>query len=851
MARTYFTICSSNYLAYARTLYASLKSADPEAAEGFILFLVDDDLPEAEKQKDEFRIILAKQLNIPEFWDMAFRYSVMEFNTAVKPFCIQYIHDHIGSDAAIYLDPDIYVLSPLNAVHAALDNQADVVLTPHICNPLKDEKHPHDITFMQTGIYNLGFGAFADTTSCRDLIAWWAVQLKKNCRVDLENGIFVDQKFMDMAPAFVNKCEILRHPGYNIAYWNLLNRTVEKSGSQYFINGEPISFFHFSVIVPGNYSIFSKHQDRFEPTDLGECAELFETYLTQLEFWGHSELKNIPYAYNYFSNGEKIPDLLRKIYSRTQDTSTLGKDKIFSPDVEWANAPAKDISSRLGVPATLVMEEIWSARPDLNTIFAIHTDIGFEQFCRWFIASAPSEYDLPQSLVEPVQNALDAAQKISGGQLRSPTQWIAKKAISATPIFRGAYRRLPHKVRVKIRQTIVNKAGNLEPNYDNKLSSRGSLSQDLPPGVSLYGYLDSISGVGEGARRNIDCLRKAGIDHTSFNVVNGQNGSLSISSSQKMNRLRPAHQVALFHVNADQVPRVMAEIPSAQLEGVYRIGYWAWELSEFPNEWIDAFEYLDEVWVCSEFVKLAVKKKTSRPVKVLPHAIPEYANKTAERTEFGLPDHKFLFFYSFDLNSYSTRKNPGDVYKAFKAAFGDANSFDDPMLVVKSHGSLTRDARWNALVEKLESDPRVVLFDMEMDQDRYQRLQSTCNAFVSLHRSEGFGLNMAEFMAMGKPVIATAYGGNLDFMTSENSYLVDFHLVPVGDENYIHGKDQYWAQPNIDHAAKLMREVAAQNGTSKTKIENALSLMQSKYSTANVGSKMQKYLSRIEAAFKV
>ena len=136
---------------------------------------------------------------MPMIWDMAMRYTVMEFNTAIKPFCIMDIWRRRGFDAAVYIDPDILVLRPLDAVESALRAGADCVLTPHLLEPLDDKFFPDDNQIMRTGVYNLGFGAFANTAGGRRFVEWWARKCETECVVDLENGLFVDQRFADQA----------------------------------------------------------------------------------------------------------------------------------------------------------------------------------------------------------------------------------------------------------------------------------------------------------------------------------------------------------------------------------------------------------------------------------------------------------------------------------------------------------------------------------------------------------------------------------------------------------------------------------------------------------------------------
>lgn len=247
MRRTaFFTICARNYLAYARTLGESLRAAYGDVR--IYVFQADQRDDAVVAELPELTIVPIDEVEIPTLRDMAFRYNIMEFCTAIKPFCFDHLFDRCGYDQAIYLDPDIYVLRTLNHVTEALEKGTDCVLTPHITAPLDDDKHPDDYDIMRAGIYNLGFIAFSNRPPARRFIAWSRQKLAENCMIDIPKGIFVDQRFCDFVPAFIDQVLVLRHAGYNVAYWNLLHRPVARDESGYQVSGVPLCFAHFSGI---------------------------------------------------------------------------------------------------------------------------------------------------------------------------------------------------------------------------------------------------------------------------------------------------------------------------------------------------------------------------------------------------------------------------------------------------------------------------------------------------------------------------------------------------------------------------------------------------------------------------
>ena len=377
-----FTICSRNYLAYALTLRDSLIAQEPDLA--FRIYLAD--APLEGPAPEGVDIVPVSEVLGDDLSEMAFRYNVVEFNTAVKPFCLDHMFNTAGFDAAIYLDPDIQLFAPLSAVHKALDAGASCVLTPHICAPLQDEETPSDIDLMRSGTFNLGFGAFLNVPEARSFLSWWGNKLKRHCRIDLENGLFVDQRFVDFAPSFLRDLHILHDPGYNVAYWNLANRPVEKTANGWTAGGKPLVFFHFSGVAAHDPAVFSKHQSRFDMTNIGAAARLVSDYRAKLVANGHDTWSLLPYAYGSFDTGEPIVDPMR------QGPSADAKNPFREPNHAYWNAPSDMVDQMRGTPISRLMYAIHAARPDLRETFPLSTANGRRGFHAWFLAHGPEEY---------------------------------------------------------------------------------------------------------------------------------------------------------------------------------------------------------------------------------------------------------------------------------------------------------------------------------------------------------------------------------------------------------------------------------------------------------------------------
>lgn len=838
------TICSSNYIAYARVLFDSLQRTDAVAAENFFLILADDPLPRHLEKSLPFKVINAADLGIAEIWDMAMRYSIVEFNTAIKPGAIRYLMDQ-GYDRVTYLDPDITVFKRMSHVTDIHDAGHDLILTPHSTAPLIDGKDPDDIRLMRTGAYNLGFVSVQDSPDTRAMLDWWQTQLLQNCRIDLDNGLFVDQKFMDLAPSYCSKTHILRHAGYNVAYWNLASRPVTRAADGWKAAGEDLYCFHFSGVVPDNPNILSIHQNRFTTANIGDLRHVLAAYLDALNAYRGDVFTKIDYAFGRFTDGERVPDIYRKVYAATHASAIRARNDAFAPDLATLDTPDHKFDQS-EYPFTQVMAAIWKIRPDLRDAFNLSDRRGQEAFCRWFVSAAEREYQLPQSAYASVRAALNFR---DGAKAATARNRFARKIMSLsfgeTSLTRKAFRALPHTARARIRDLVVRAASGHSP-YGARVAASTHKSATLRPGFALFGYMSAISGVGEGVRRMTSILGAAGLEasHHMIDAHGHPNEQFDLKAGSAS---EPSpYNCALFHINADQTPNVMNTLPAGALRGRYRIGYWAWELPSLPDAYTEALDYIDEVWVPSNFVKRAVQEKTSKPVHVVPHAVPRKPDSRETRLNFGLPASNFLVLCALDLKSYASRKNPLAAYEAFCKAFPEAYTKDGPRLVMKVISGPDHFAASRELFTRVRNDKRVIFIDLPLAADRYTALQRLCDAYISLHRSEGFGLNIAECMMLGKPVIATDYSGNTDFLSDKVGYPVPYNLVPVKSGEYPEAEGQVWADPDIGYAAASLRHVFDNPKQARAKGLAAKEHMQRYYSVERISDLVLAHYERIQ-----
>ncbi|HTQ99715.1 MAG TPA: glycoside hydrolase family 99-like domain-containing protein [Candidatus Acidoferrum sp.] len=336
------------------------------------------------------------------------------------------------------------------------------------------------------------------------------------------------------------------------------------------------------------------------------------------------------------------------------------------------------------------------------------------------------------------------------------------------------------------------------------------LHHHLLPGLNLVGHPYAVLGRAEDIRTAANACAANDIAFSLLNL-HGEHGVTDrnkFAGFTHFGKVTPKadHKANLFLLNADEMASAKTLLGDAVFGGHYNIGCFAWELSHFPAAWHSSFERLDEIWAPTQFIQQAISAATALPVVHMPFAI-EPGPVQNGRAAFGLPSDHFLFLFLFDFRSYLQRKNPAAAINAFLQAFPRGGN-EKVKLVIKVNGIDHHADKYQAFCQSgLFDDPRVVLLDQVMDDAGINALVACCDCFVSLHRSEGFGRGLAEAMYYGKPVIGTAYSGNLDFMHANNSCLVDYVSIPVGEHDYPFGAGQHWADADVAHAAWYMRKL--------------------------------------------
>ena len=909
------TVVSNNYLHFARTLMQSVAQQHPQADRFCVI--VDRDLQHAQALHTDFQVLPITQLDLPDGDDFLFQYSVLELNTAVKPWALAHLMQQ-GYQNVVYIDPDIRLYSPMHEVFHALSQEggADLVLTPHLLAPMTDPLVPTELDIRRAGTYNLGFCALKAGSNMRSMLSWWQGKLRRHCIIAHDQGMFVDQSWIDLVPGlFPNVC-VLRHPGYNVAYWNMAQRPLQVSVSGAItVLGQPLVFAHFSGLSPLEPHRVSKYQNRFTLSNIGQAlADLIQDYCERVQQNGIEHYRRLPYGFANFDDGTPITDKLRSQFRCSQHLRGLALGQPFACKALLAPTRSAHSHSELGgAPETeLQLQRIyatfldrlpephavehfqnnkekwgWHTKTVLSVALSPEARLRRAWWLRlvaWPVHSVqqPKVFAWPElgaspSQIPPAVLQLHAPKPspysgLSAPEARSATQgiWVGPrldlpicgpgqgrvciqgqvdlKLLSKGSML-GPFHMDVHGTQALVYSAIIAHSGDFTLEFDlpagafdlgsqwailtsasvvpqdigmgqdtRQLSWRvkriqvgaavlidsarspatQALSSLLPAGgINIIGYLAAELGLGEAARSLARACQAAQLPYSALDV-GFQSQNLQRDTSVMQQAVGKRFAIDLMYVNADQTVAIAQHLQAQGLQSRYRIGYWHWEQPQLPDTALAGFAHVDEVWVPSTFVHDAVAPVSPVPVVKIPHAISFTTTPGVSRSQFGLPEGKFLALVMYDFHSYQYRKNPQAAIAAFRQAAGQNKG---AALVVKTINGHRHAQALQALKDSVSDLPGTIFIDEFLTRQQTWDLQSCCNTLISLHRAEGFGLAPAEMMYLGKPVIATGWSANVDFMSADNSFLVRYDLQPLSQAVGVYPAGPLWAEADIEHAA--------------------------------------------------
>jgi glycosyltransferase involved in cell wall biosynthesis len=746
------TIIACNYLPFARVLADSFFAHHPGAS--FTVLLIDDEQGRAaaDDRRIEWRRLSDLGLDRDEIRRLAAIYDVTELATAVKPLLLRRLL-YEGQSEVVYFDPDICIYDSLIEV-GALVRQHPIVLTPHTTQPFpRDDYRVDSFTILAAGVFNLGF--IAVSQDARPFLDWWWQVTRREALSDVASMMFTDQRSIDYVPCFFDHY-ILKNPGYNVAYWNLHARELILGGERYRVkeagadSGFPLRFFHFSGFDIQKPHLLSKYQEdrpRILLSDRPALARICREYAARLREAGADSKPSQSYGWNRLASGLAFTTRMRRLYRKSLLEAENGRGP--QPPDPFDESHPDAFVTWLNAP---VLDGPPNVSRYLYSIYHDRVDLQI-QFPDLYRADDVSHFE----------------------------DWLWK------------YCDLKETIPLELMP--VRAASGLD-------SLASAASPPLTAGINVAGYFDAELGIGEAARALTSAVEAAGIPHSTTTYLK----TLSRQCHPFTGRASDgsAYDINVLCINADTTRQFARDVGPDFFAGRHTVGYWFWEIEQFPPAFGPAFDVVDEVWVATDFVADAVRTSGRKPVFTIPLAVPVPAySLDITREQLGLPD-RFTFLLIFDFLSIVDRKNPLGLIRAFMQAFGPD---EGPLLLLKSINGHLRMNDLEHLRAEAAGRPDIRIVDAYYSAEEKDALLGLSDCYVSLHRSEGLGLTMAEAMALGKPVIATGYSGNLHFMTPENSYLVDYvqAAVPAGCDPYPEGAT--WADPNLEQAAGFMRKV--------------------------------------------
>jgi glycosyltransferase involved in cell wall biosynthesis len=597
-----------------------------------------------------------------------------------------------------------------------------------------------------------------------------------------DDGASAVRDWFDQLPAIGEDVGVLRDAGYGLDPSMLKVRSLGSVQDTLLADGRPARTFDFGGQQPARATAFCERENGVRLSSAPALTDLCARHAAELLAAGFTQDARREEGYRTLSDGARLTPSIRRLLIEGIDGGELTESPFTDSGRAQLYSYLNEPGSRgRSVGLTRLHLEIWDQSRELQSAYPHIDGPDGSGFAGWLCRHGYAQEGLVPALLPP---APDVA-------------------------FRDA---------------------------DPMLHERA-----LRWGANVAGFFTAELGVGEAARLLIAGLDAAGIPALPIQ------GELIPPSRQgaEFSYAHPdeaAFSINVVCINGDGIPVFAREAGRSFFEGRHTIALWWWEVGDPPAEWSQAYEFIDEVWVATQHIYDAIAPTSPVPVvrMTLPVLMPEVAPRT--RGELGLPEEGFIFIYLHDYHSVAARKNPIGLIDAFRRAFSPGSG---AKLVLKSINADTRPDEHDRIVLAAGDHPDVTLIDRYVSGREKNAMIAHCDCYVSLHRSEGFGLTVAEAMLLSKPVIATRYGGTQEFLSDENAYLVDWQPVTVGEGAFPYSPEDLWAEPNLDQAAELMRRVFSEPEKARERGATARHEMLQHHSPQAAGAAMRSRLALI------
>jgi glycosyltransferase involved in cell wall biosynthesis len=743
------TIAPRSHLAHVRVLAESVKAFHPMSR--FTVLVIDGEPGDRYDEDTPADVLVPAETGIDadELHRLALIHDADELCAALTPVLLAHLLDD-GDDVVVYLDRASLLYGDLDAVEP-MARRHGVVLLPQVVH-LPSRAGPATDTFTEqlSGLDDLGFVAV--TAAARPFLRWWREHLATERDLDPSAPITEVPRWFELLPGPFDH-EVWRDPGVGVAYWNLHDRPLTRSPAGRVLAGAvPLRWMRFYGYDVDQPYLLSPVQGSTPESRLSlqpTLAEVTADYHERLRAGGVERWSTEGYRYGTV-NGGPLPRSIRRLAATALSERSMfdPPPSPFGPDGSAAFVAwlNQPWAWRDDRTVTLLLIHVWSQRPDVQAAYRDPINVDTAGLAEWG------------------ERAADYIEQ--WGHLHDPPR--------EAPADAGA----------------------------------GAGRRPAPlPGLNIVGYLRGELGLGEAGRRMAMAADAAGVPHqtVSYGFVPARQLDPFAAHADIADSVAP-YAVNLLCVNAGSTTHLVANLPPALRRDRYNIGLWFWETDRPEPGTPAALELVDEVWVTSDYLAEILRAHTDKPVLVAPLAVPTPAPTRLERRDLRLPPDRQIYLAVFDVFSSVGRKNPMGVLNAYCQAFAPD---DGAHLVVKSINGARRPELLERMWYATRHRPDIEIRDGYVSRSEMNALVQLSDVYVSLHRSEGFGLNLAAAMASGKPVIATNYSGNLAFMNEENSLLVPYTMTDVGPGNPPYPPGDRWAEPDLDAAAAQMAKLLA------------------------------------------
>jgi glycosyltransferase involved in cell wall biosynthesis len=723
-------------------------------------------------------------------------------------------------EPVLHLPNSVWVLAGLEPIESAVSGR-HVLLVPRMTVDVPDDSLEPSVAQMQrSGRIEEAMMAVDGSPDADSFLSWWAGHVEQTLgSLDArQSGARPEDRhwlarFLELAPARFDTA-VLDDPGCDLNMWNLHRHVLEGTPEAPLVDGRwPLRFLNLPGFDPDRPHRLNARASRARVSRSPVLHALCERYAGELRQSGWRDTDHRAQVGRELDHGLIYDDSLRTLYASAlamgEPFGDLFGEQGTRAFIAWLDGPAPRGAAR-GINR-YVFHRVAGERPDVLWTYPDLDGADGAEFIAWCWAFGRAELAIPDRFMPP-----GAGQPRPGAPRASElVRTDGAEPSSAAPV------------------------------PQTPAPARPSPAGRDGPTVRLTGYLGHTLGLGAAARGYVQALTAAGVSVRTVSVPL-HHLALPAELAAEYGRLgfedlvhNGHHSAEIVAVNAAELPDFVERLGADYFHGP-RIGIWGWETNSIPSGWQRAFALVDEIWVYSRFMAENIGAVAPVPVIALPPPV-QRPSVPAEPARLGVPAG-FLFLFVFDYLSTVQRKNPVGLIEAFKLAFAAG---EGPQLLIKTINAPLRPLAEEELLWATHERSDIHIVDRSLTGAELAGLMAGCDCYISLHRAEGFGLTMAEAMAIGKPVIGTGYSGNVDFMNAENSYLVDFSIARVGPECEIYPPEGEWAEPSIEHAAELMRRVLSEPAEAAAKGERAMAEVERLLSPAVTGESMRERLEEL------